>query len=111
MADAAASASENSAKPKPLGRPVSLSWTRRKLVTVPTVPKSWMIASSVRSARYQLTSCTLQSGAGRTIGDVAHKDSPDVVGHCEGKASRTFSSRRALERAWKRFHILKGRMV
>lgn len=32
-ADAAASVSANSAKPKPLGFPVSLSYTRRKLRT------------------------------------------------------------------------------
>lgn len=47
-ADAAASVSANSAKPNPFGRPVSLSYTRRKLRTWPTELKVWIICSSVR---------------------------------------------------------------
>lgn len=54
-AEAAASGSANSRKPKPFGLPVSLSCTSLKLFTEPTLPNVSMICSSLTPVTWSVS--------------------------------------------------------
>ena len=81
-ADAAASGSANSRNPKPFGLPVSLSCTRRKLFTCPTLPNVSMICSSLTPASWLALVAAHRIYALRTIWDVADENDSSILFGC-----------------------------
>lgn len=78
-AEAAASGSANSRKPKPFGLPVSLSCTSLKLFTEPTLPNVSMICSSLTPVSWSVSvACQIQAHA-HTVRNVADEDDSSIL--------------------------------
>lgn len=92
-AEEAESWSRYSAKPKPLGLPVSLSRTRRQLTTVPTRPSVSLRTSSDKPEIDRLASASRGIQAtSRTIGDISDEHGPSRLRRHFVFASRTACS-------------------
>jgi hypothetical protein len=81
-AEAAASGSANSRKPKPFGLPVSLSCTSLKLFTEPTLPNVSMICSSLTPVSRSVFVAYYTQGRTRTVRDVADEHDSSILFGC-----------------------------